>query len=135
MIERTATVPQSPESVFAVVSDPATHPRWRPTVKEFRLADDGGLRVGAPLTELVRYLGREYRSELEVTELDAPSALALKTTKAPIPFTLAIRLEPAGSGTRIRFQCDAPDASAVARFLLGHEMGKELRGLVRLLAG
>ena len=67
----------APEDVWAVISDPDTHVRWRPALREFRPVSDGPLAVGSHVREVLVWRGREIVLDDIVTALDAPRRLGL----------------------------------------------------------
>ena len=48
-IVRSVEIAAPPEEVFAAVADLSTHPRWRPSVCEFRTADGAPPTAGSEL--------------------------------------------------------------------------------------
>lgn len=130
--ERRIEIDAPPAAVFAVVADPATHPRWRPSAVEFRPLEAGPIRPGARLTETVRFLGRRYRTTYEVTELQPDRAFALRSLDGPVSLELHCLVEPSGAGTRVTFTLEAA-APRLLGLVLAWYLGDEARRLKRLV--
>ncbi len=130
--ERSVEIGASPADVFAVVADPATHPRWRPSAVEFRLLEAGPIRPGSRLTETVRFLGRRYRTTYEVIELQPDRAFAVRSLDGPVSLELHCLVEPAGAGARLTFALEAA-APRLLGPVLAWYLGDEARRLKRLV--
>lgn len=124
-ITRTITIAAPPDKVFSVVSDPGTHTIWRPSAVEFRTLDEAPLSPESELVEVVRFLGREYRTTYAVLQLERPRALTLASRDGPIPVLLRVALEPERAGTRASFTFDTlrPRVLGVPVPLFGSVMG------------
>lgn len=108
---------------------------------EFR-ANSVPIGVGAWIAETVRFLGRHYTTIFDVTELEPPRTLALRSTEGPLLTVLLYELEPSDrSSTELRFVLDmdgprplglpVPGFHALMRWYLRNEG----RRLARLVAG
>ena len=91
----------APEDVWAVISDPDTHVRWRPALREFRPVSDGPLAVGSHVREVLVWRGREIVLDDIVTALDAPRRLRLRGGRKAAGFELELHLEPVARGTTV----------------------------------
>jgi uncharacterized protein YndB with AHSA1/START domain len=139
-IVRSVEIAAPPERVFAVVADLSTHPRWRPSVREFRTADGGAPKIGSEIVEVVRFAGRDVRMRYRVACFDPPRVLAADYVDGPIEVAVRFDCEPEGTGTRTTFTCDTerPRLARVLPFpffgpLMGRYMDDELGNLKRLL--
>ena len=139
-IVRSVEIAAPPEEVFAAVADLSTHPRWRPSVREFRTADGAPPTAGSELVEVVRFAGRDVRMRYRVTTLDPPRVLAADYLEGPIEVAIRFDCEPAAAGTRTTFTCDTarPRLAKVLPFpffgpLMGRYMDDELGNLKRLV--
>ena len=94
-------IERAPEDVWAVISDPDTHVRWRPALREFRPASDGPLAVGSHVREVLVWRGREIVLDDIVTALDAPRRLGLRGGWKAADFELELHLEPVARGTMV----------------------------------
>jgi uncharacterized protein YndB with AHSA1/START domain len=139
-IVRSVEIDAAPARVFGVVADLSTHPRWRPSVREFRTADGGPPAVGSEIVEVVRFAGRDVRMRYRVTRLDPPHVLAAGYVDGPIEVAIRFDCEAAAGGTRTTFTCDTarPRIARVLPFpffgaLMGRYMDDELGNLKRLV--
>jgi uncharacterized protein YndB with AHSA1/START domain len=89
------------EEVFAYLTDLECAPEWQTNVLFLQLESPGGLRVGARLIELRKFLGRKLESVVEVTEYDPPHRYTTKVQSGPIPFEISNAFSGSGGGTRI----------------------------------
>jgi uncharacterized membrane protein len=89
--------------VFAYVTDPAKLASWQTNTVEVTQETDGPLRVGTRLREVHRAPGgRRLASLVEVTELEAERAFALRILDGPLPVDGRFLFVPAGAGrTRV----------------------------------
>lgn len=139
-IERSVDIAAPPEKVFAVVTDLSTHPRWRPSVREFRTADGEPPRVGSQIVEVVRFAGRDVHMRYRVTELGPPRSFAADYVAGPIEVAIRFEVVPAGRGAQAVFICDTerPRIARAIPFpffgpLMGRYMDDELGNLKRLV--
>jgi uncharacterized protein YndB with AHSA1/START domain len=139
-IERNVEIAAPPERVFAVVTDLSTHPRWRPSVREFRTADGGPPAVGSEIVEVVRFAGRDVRMRYRVTELESPRVFAADYVDGPIEVAIRFDCVSAEEGTLAVFTCDTerPRIARVLPFpffgpLMGRYMDDELGRLKTLV--
>jgi uncharacterized protein YndB with AHSA1/START domain len=139
-IVKSVEIAAPPVEVFGAVADLSTHPRWRPSVREFRTADGAPPAAGSEIVEVVRFAGRDVRMRYRVTTFDPPRVLAANYLEGPIVVAIRFDCEPAGAGTRTTFTCDTarPRIAKVLPFpffgpLMGRYMDDELGNLKRLV--
>jgi Polyketide cyclase / dehydrase and lipid transport len=89
--------------VWEVVTDLESHPRWRPSVREFRQVSDGPLEVGSRIREVLEWRGREITLADEVTALEAQRRLGIRGGWKAADFDFELLLEPHGTGTVVTF--------------------------------
>jgi uncharacterized protein YndB with AHSA1/START domain len=139
-VERSVEIAAPPEKVFGVVTDLTTHPRWRPSVREFRTADGGPPSAGSQIVEIVRFAGRDVHMRYRVSELEPPRSFAADYVAGPIKVAIRFEVVPAGRGTQAVFICDT-ERPRIARMipfpffgrLMGRYMDDELGNLKRLV--
>lgn len=102
-ITESVLVDAAPSDVWAVVTDLASHPRWRPALREFRQVSEGPLRVGAQIREVIEWRGREIVLADEVMALDPERRLAVRGGWKAADFELDMLLAPEGQGTIVTF--------------------------------
>jgi uncharacterized protein YndB with AHSA1/START domain len=84
------------DAVWAIVADPDTHPRWRPTLKEFRQVSDGPLAVGSKIREVLEWRGRTIEIDDVVTGFEPPHRFAVHGVWKAAEFDLDLLLLPLG---------------------------------------
>jgi uncharacterized protein YndB with AHSA1/START domain len=99
--EESIFVERPVEEVFAYLTDLERVPEWQTNVLFLQLQSGGGLRPGAQLVELRKFLGRKVESVVEVTEYEPPHRYTIKVQSGPIPFEISNVLSESGGGTRI----------------------------------
>jgi uncharacterized protein YndB with AHSA1/START domain len=100
----TVEIARAPAEVFAYLTDVSKLSEWQATATS---ADaDGAVRPGARIRERRRFLGRDVRTELEVTAYDPPRRFDVQSRGGPVSFTIRHTLDPAGAGTRLHAQVD-----------------------------
>lgn len=97
----TTVVERSREEVWRVVADLGTHTAWRPAIVELHQLDEGPLRVGSRIREVLRWAGRTLELDDVVTEHDAPARLGMRGSWDGGSFDFTIVLEDAPPGTRV----------------------------------
>ena len=92
------------DAVWAIVADPDTHPRWRPTLKEFRQVSDGPLAVGSKIREVLEWRGRTIEIDDVVTGFEPPYRFAVHGAWKAAEFDLDLLLLPLGDdATEVTF--------------------------------
>lgn len=76
-------------------------PEWQTNVLFLQLESAAGLRVGARLVELRKFLGRKVESIVEVTEFTPPTRYSTRVQSGPVPFRISNLLTTVEGGTRI----------------------------------
>src|SRR5262249_52909706 len=76
-------------------------PEWQTNVLFLQLQSSGGLRTGAKLVELRKFLGRKVESIVEVTEYEPPHRYTIAVQSGPIPFESSNVLSESAGGTRV----------------------------------
>src|SRR4051794_39559219 len=134
---RTVHIDRPPETVFAVLSDPANEPKWRAHVRRFE--PDGPLAVGTVVRQTVGGGpgGRPIRADFRLTAFDPPERYAFEVVTGPVRPVGEYRLAAADGGTDLTFTL-AAELRGIRRVLLGsavqRSMDGEMRDLDRLKA-
>ena len=95
----------SPKEVFEFSHDPVNSARWQSGVDSIEL--DGEQVVGAQYTEVRKFMGREMRTTLEVTQMEAPNLWAAKTLTGPVPYQVTVTYEAVDGGTKMTTTVEA----------------------------
>lgn len=104
-LQRSVLTPASPDRVFAYLSDFTTTNEWDPgTVRTERIAGDGG--VGTTYRNISTFLGRESELTYTVTELTAPTRVALRGENKTVLAHDQMDIAPDGAGTRVTYTAD-----------------------------
>jgi uncharacterized protein YndB with AHSA1/START domain len=91
-----------PDQVAAYAMDPANDRDWIGALTRVEVLGDGAVAPGTRVRRVARFLGRDMEYVNEITELDRPRRLAMRSVKAPFPMTVTYEFEPAGDGTLMR---------------------------------
>jgi uncharacterized protein YndB with AHSA1/START domain len=102
--EVTVDVARPPAEVFAYLTDVSKLPEWQATASEAEI--DGAVRIGARIRERRQFLGRDVRTELEVTAYEPPQRFDVRSQGGPASFAIRHTLSPTAQGTRLRADVD-----------------------------
>jgi uncharacterized protein YndB with AHSA1/START domain len=105
-VEEEIVIERPPEEVFIYVTTPENDREWFSTAVERRRESEGPIDVGSRIRAVDKFLGRRIESTLEVTE-HVPSTRSSVRLDGPIKARGTYELEPAGTGTRLRWILDA----------------------------
>jgi uncharacterized protein YndB with AHSA1/START domain len=100
----TVEIARAPADVFAYLTDVSTLPEWQGSATSADV--DGAVRQGARIRERRRFLGRDVRTELEVTAYEPPRRFDVRSRGGPVSFAIRHTLDPAGEGTRLHAHVD-----------------------------
>ena len=93
--------------VYRVLTTPELTPRWSSNAVEEQLTTPGPIRVGSRRRATVRRLGGgTTENEIEVTELGPERRIAVRSLKAPVPFSSVWTFAPVDAGTRVDWRWD-----------------------------
>lgn len=88
------------EAVFAYVSKLENLPEWQPSTVDVR-ANGNGVRVGTKAKVHFHFAGRNWASDLEVSEYEAGRRIGYRAN-SPVPGHYVIALDPEGEATAVR---------------------------------
>ncbi len=133
---RTIHIDRPPETVFAVLGDPARERRWRPEVKVFE--PTAPLAAGTVVRQRIAGpAGSAIPADVRLTTYDPPRRYRFQVVAGPVRPVGDYRLVTASGGTDLTFTLSA-DLRGVRRLLLGRVMqasiDEEMRNLDRLKA-
>jgi uncharacterized protein YndB with AHSA1/START domain len=100
----TLDIARPPAEVFAYLTDVSKLPEWQSSATEAEI--DGAVRKGARIRERRRFLGRDVRTELEVTDYRPPERFVLASRGGPVSFSIDHRLAATGDETRLDVEVD-----------------------------
>ncbi len=104
-VESSMMIKASPETVFAYANDPDNSPKWQNGVES--IEHDGTQGVGSQYTEVRKFMGREMRTKLEVTQLEENKRWAAKTLTGPVPYEVTVTYEAVEGGTKMTTTVEA----------------------------
>lgn len=100
----TVDIAREPADVFAYLTDVSKLREWQSTASDAEV--DGSVRQGARIRERRQFLGRDVRTELEVTTYEPPGRFDVRSHGGPVAFAIRHRLEPSAVGTHLRAEVD-----------------------------
>jgi uncharacterized protein YndB with AHSA1/START domain len=130
----TVTIRQTPEKLFSFLTDVEKLPQWTP-LKNVKLLTGGPLSVGSRFTQTVEIIGKTIESEMEVTDINAPTSLSLKSISGPVNLVQRFTLTPTADGTNLKLDMEGEPTGLlkVAQPLLKPAVEKQLNEQVNKL--
>lgn len=89
------------DEVFAYAGEPSNDPQWSTAFVEARMTSDGPLAKGSTFTEQMRFLGKRFDIECEVTEYEPGQRVAFNVAAGSNTGVHVRTFEPMDSGTRV----------------------------------
>ena len=114
----TVEVARPPAEVFPWLLDADKVPRWTGHLETYERVDDGALRTGSKLRQILDVSGRRIDVQLEVTGYDPPNAAETRFESNGVAVTSHYRLEPNGAGTRLTQAIEAKPTSLSGRMIV-----------------
>jgi carbon monoxide dehydrogenase subunit G len=100
-VERRATVPATPEAVFAFLADLENLPAWQTGVLEARITSDGPIGVGSTAHVVRSLMGQRIEAPLTVTEYHPPSHFVVESKVSGVRVAIALDLTAVATGTDV----------------------------------
>jgi uncharacterized protein YndB with AHSA1/START domain len=100
-VELSVIINRPVAEVFAFVTDPANNAKWQDGLVESRLVSSGSVGVGAQITDVRKFIGRDMDSKLEVTAFEPNKKFGEKVISGPLKFEIIETFEPSGDGTKV----------------------------------
>jgi uncharacterized protein YndB with AHSA1/START domain len=100
----TLEIARPPADVFAYLTDVSKLPEWQSTATEAEI--DGAIGKGARIRERRKFLGRDVRTELEVTRYEAPTRFDVASRGGSVSFSIQHELAAVAEGTRLDVRVD-----------------------------
>lgn len=97
--ELTVEIARTPEDVFAYLTDVTNLTAWQSGVRAAAVA-------AGRVVETRSFLGREFRTTLEILAEEPTRLFTLKALDGPVRFTVRHELEPTDGGTLLRVTAD-----------------------------
>jgi carbon monoxide dehydrogenase subunit G len=102
--ELTIEIARPPEDVFTYLSDVSNLPAWQSSARAAE--PDGKIRKGARIREQRTFMGRDVKTEVEVTGYEFPDRFDLRSRSGPVSYEVRHDLKRAGAGTRPHVRAD-----------------------------
>ncbi len=131
--EHSVTVTRPIEEVFAFLADAENDPRWRSGVLDIARVEGQG--VGTRYRQGVKGpMGRRVAADFEITEYAPPRAIGFRATAGPVRPEGRYELEPAGTGTKVRFalECTPHGFARLMTPMVAKTMRSEVQAIERL---
>ncbi len=84
-ISFSGTIARPVHEVFALVTDPATHPRWQKNVIESSIVSETAEHVGSVVREVRQFMGRRVETTYRVTVFEADRLFRTESVSGPVP--------------------------------------------------
>ena len=126
-LEHEVEVARPPEEVYAYLARVENLPRWQSGVSAVARQSE------TRFTEKRSFLGRKAESEVEITTAEPPRELTLRVVSGPVKATIRHLLEPAGAGTRLRVEVEAPGVPRLAGGPARRQLKRDFERLRELL--
>jgi len=86
------TIERDAEAVWEFMTDPRHEPEWIGGLKTARLQGEPPLRVGSRVERVASFLGKKIEYVNEVTQLEPPRLLDMRSVVAPFPMHITYTL-------------------------------------------
>ena len=100
-VELSVVINRPVADVFAFVADPANNVKWQEGLVESHMTSSGPMGVGAQITDIRKFLGRDMDSKLEVTAFEPNKKFSEKVVSGPLKFEISQDFESSGDGTKV----------------------------------
>jgi uncharacterized protein YndB with AHSA1/START domain len=134
VLEDEVVVDRPRQQVFDNLTDLRRYPEWQPAITSAEWTSSSGLAAGLGFRFVIHGAGRRFEIDGELTEVDPPRHLALRSTRGPARVEATCDFEPADDGraTRIRFHVDV-QPTGLLRLAEGVIAERVHRGLPKAL--
>lgn len=100
-VEVDIVINQSPEDVFAYITNFANNTLWQNGVKSAEVTSTGKFGVGSTYSQISQFLGRRIEFHFEITEYAANRRIRFKTVSGSFPVDIVRAVEPVIDGTKV----------------------------------
>jgi uncharacterized membrane protein len=104
-VEKSVEINKPVEEVFAYTANIDNTTKWQEGVESIEVEGDPNT-VGGKYTEVRKFLGREMRTNLEITAYEANSKWAAKVLEGPVPYEVVADFKSADGGTKVTMHID-----------------------------
>jgi uncharacterized membrane protein len=114
----TVEIARPPAEVFPWLLEADKVPRWTGHLERYERLDDGPIRPGSRMRQVLEVSGRRIDVELDVTAYEPPSGAQTRFSTNGIEVVSSYALEAAGAGTRLTQSIEAKPSGLSARMLV-----------------
>jgi carbon monoxide dehydrogenase subunit G len=100
----TMEIARTPEDVFAYLTDVSHLPEWQSSARGAEA--DGNMRKGARIRERRTFMGRDVKTEVEVTGYEFPERFDLRSCSGPVSYEVHHELKRVGSATSLHVRAN-----------------------------
>jgi uncharacterized protein YndB with AHSA1/START domain len=135
VLDEVVSIARPREAVFDYLADLRHYPEWQPAVKRAELVDGGTPKAGSRIRLLVAGPGRDVDVDGEITELERPERLALRSLSGPATLQAAVDFERANDavgGTRLKIHAELQPTGLLrfAEGMIRQRIGQELPAML-----
>jgi len=106
-VEQSVIIKKPLEEVFAYSQDIETAAKWQNGVDSALMVEGPDNVVGSRYAEVRKFLGKEMRTTLEITDFIENEKFAAKVVKGPVPYEVTMTYESVPEGTKITMVVEA----------------------------
>jgi carbon monoxide dehydrogenase subunit G len=127
-LEKSIHINKPAAEVFAFMSDFANDTKWQADLVRSERTSSGPMGAGATGVYVQKFMGKEMKNEVVVSEYDPPKKLGFKTTSGPVQFEMAVTFMEMDGGTHVtvNMQGEAGGFFKVAEGMLQKELDKTM---------
>lgn len=124
------TVGGQPADVFAFLADHANNPRWQQGMESCTWTTPPPIGVGSRYDQVARFLGREIRTEFEVTAFEPDRSITIESRSGPLDLHITRSVEASGDDTRVTavIQGTPTGLFRIAEPLMAGKVRKDING-------
>ena len=136
-VEKSIQISKPIAEVFAYVTNYDHVTKWQGGVEA--VEPEGDNAVGGKYTEVRKFLGREMKTTLEITEFESNAKWAARALNGPVPYDVATTFESANGGTKLITRVEAEPsgffkmAQGAVQSQLDKSLDEDLQRLKKIL--
>jgi uncharacterized membrane protein len=100
-VESSVIIKKPVAQVFSYVLNHENDLKWQGGIESMDLDEGSDNVVGSRYTEVRKFLGREMKTTIEVTEITPNAKWAAKVIKGPVPYEVTMTYAAVPEGTRV----------------------------------
>jgi len=122
-----------PADVFDFVTNPEKMMVWQ-GIPSVSLSPDGPVGLGSVYTYVTKVMGKDYESQVEVTEFEQDSKWTITTRGVPNPVATNYIFEPEGDGTKLTIAMELSSGyPAAAAGMVQKQMQQQFDSSVQMI--